>query len=321
MNQITKLAFTFPGQGSQSVGMGKDLADTFVSARSVFEEIDDALSQNLSRLMWEGPMDDLTLTANTQPALMACSLAVMRVLSNDFDVDVSAASYVAGHSLGEYSALCAAGSLSLAETAKLLRLRGEAMQKAVAVGEGAMAALLGADLELADKAVMEGAKLGVCQIANDNANGQVVISGAKAAVDAAIEAANELGVRRAVLLPVSAPFHCELMSPADEAMADALADTDLKTPVVPVVNNVTASPVSDPVQLKADLVTQVTGRVRWRESVAWMAENGVETFAEPGTGKVLTGMLRRIVKGVNGVALSTPEDLEAFGEKFVKTLK
>jgi len=316
-----KLAFTFPGQGSQSVGMGKDLADAFMSARSVFEEIDDALSQNLSRLMWEGPMDELTLTANTQPALMACSLAVMRVLKRDFDIDVSAASYVAGHSLGEYSALCAAGSLSLAETAKLLRLRGEAMQKAVPVGPkgnmGAMAALLGADLDVADKAVLAGAKLGVCQIANDNAVGQVVISGAKAAVDAAIEAANELGVRKAVLLPVSAPFHCELMSPAAEAMADALADVDLKAPVVPVVNNVTAGPVSDPAQLKTDLVTQVTGRVRWRESVTWMAEDGVETFAEPGSGKVLTGMLRRIVKGVNGAALSTPEALE----KFAETLK
>ena len=312
-----KLAFTFPGQGSQSVGMGKDLAEAFVSARNVFEEIDDALSQNLSRLMWRGPMEDLTLTANTQPALMACSLAVMRVLKQDFDIDVSAASYVAGHSLGEYSALCAAGSLSLAETAKLLRLRGEAMQKAVPVGKGAMAALLGADLDVADKAVAAGAKFGACQIANDNAVGQVVISGAKAAVDAAIEAANELGVRKAILLPVSAPFHCELMSPAAEAMADALADIDLKAPIVPVVNNVTAGPISDPAQLKLDLVTQVTGRVRWRESVTWMAEDGIEIFAELGTGKVLTGMLRRIVKGVNGFALNSPEALE----KFAETLK
>jgi len=318
MNQKTKLAFTFPGQGSQSVGMGKELADAFVSARSVFEEVDDALSQNLSHLMWDGPMEDLTMTANTQPALMACSLAVMRVLKQDFDVDVSVASYVAGHSLGEYSALCAAGSLSLSETAKLLRLRGEAMQIAVPVGEGAMAALLGADLDVAAKVVAAGAQLGVCQIANDNANGQVVISGTKKAVDAAIETANELGVRRAVLLPVSAPFHCELMAPAAEAMADALADTDLKAPIVPVVNNVTAEAVSDPIQLKTDLVTQVTGQVRWRESVTWMAENrdgdGIETFVEPGTGKVLTGMLRRIVKGVDGVALSTPEALERFAE-------
>lgn len=260
-------------------------------------------------------MEDLTLTANTQPALMACSLAAMRVLEHEFDVDVKTGSYVAGHSLGEYSALCAAGSLSLAETARLLRLRGEAMQKAVPVGEGAMAALLGADLEVANKAVAMGAKLGVCQIANDNANGQVVISGAKAAVEAAIEAANEIGVRKAVLLPVSAPFHCELMSPAAEAMADALADVDLKVPAVPVVNNVSASPISDPAQLKIDLVTQVTGRVRWRESIAWMAEDGVEMFAEPGTGKVLTGMLRRIVKGVNGMALSSPDALEKFAGK------
>ena len=310
-----KLAFTFPGQGSQSVGMGKDLADNLAAARAIFDEVDDALSQNLSGLMWDGPMEDLTLTANTQPALMACSLVAMAVLRQEFDVDVSAASYVAGHSLGEYSALCAAGSLSLAETAKLLRLRGEAMQKAVPVGVGAMAALLGADLDMANAAVIVGAKSGVCQIANDNANGQVVISGGKSAVEAAIEAANELGVRKAVLLPVSAPFHCDLMAPAAEAMADALADTDLKAPVVPVVNNVTAGPVSDPAQLKSDLVAQVTGRVRWRESVSWMAEGGVDTFAEPGTGKVLTGMLRRIVKGVDGVALSTPEALEKFAER------
>ena len=314
MNQKLKLAFTFPGQGSQSVGMGKDLAEAFASARAVFEEVDDALSQNLSKMMWEGPMEDLTLTANTQPALMACSLAAMRVLKQDFDVDVSAASYVAGHSLGEYSALCAARSLSLAQTAKLLRLRGEAMQKAVPVGEGAMAALLGADLDVADKAVAAGAQFGICQIANDNATGQVVISGAKAAVDAAIEAANELGVRKAILLPVSAPFHCELMAPAGEAMADALSDVDMLAPIVPVVNNVTASPVSCPDQLKADLVTQVTGRVRWRESVMWMAGDSVEIFAEPGSGKVLTGMLRRIVKGVKGAALNTPEALENFAE-------
>ncbi len=310
-----KLAFTFPGQGSQSVGMGKELADAFASARAVFEEVDDALSQNLSGLMWEGPGDELTLTANTQPALMACSLAAMAVLQQDFGIDVGAASYVAGHSLGEYSALCATGSLSLAQTAKLLRLRGEAMQMAVPVGEGAMAALLGADLDMADMAVMAGAKSGICQIANDNATGQVVISGTKAAVEAAIEKANGLGVRKAVLLPVSAPFHCDLMAPAAEAMADALADTDLKTPMVAVVNNVAAAPVTDPAQLKSDLVAQVTGRVRWRESVLWMAKDGVDMFAEPGTGKVLTGMLRRIAKGVDGVALNTPEALEAFAAR------
>lgn len=308
------LAFTFPGQGSQSIGMGKELAEAFPAARLVFEEVNDALSQNLSKIMWEGPMEDLTLTANTQPALMACSIAAMRVLKTVFDVDVTAAQYVAGHSLGEYSALCAAGSLSLTQTAQLLRLRGDAMQKAVAVGVGAMAALLGASMEDAEKAVKAGSAKGICQIANDNATGQVVLSGEKAAVELAAEAARELGVRKAVILPVSAPFHCDLMSPAAEAMADALADIEMASPVIPVINNVTAKAVSDPAQLKADLITQVTGRVRWRESVEGMASSGIETFAEPGTGKVLTVMLRRIVKGLNGVALNCPESLEQFAE-------
>ncbi len=309
------LAFTFPGQGSQSVGMGKELADTFASARVVFQEVDDALSQNLSRLMWEGPMEDLTLTANTQPALMACSIAAMQVLKTEFDVDVTAAKYVAGHSLGEYSALCAAGSLSLAQTATLLRLRGDAMQKAVAVGVGAMAALLGASMEDAEEAVKAGSTKGICQIANDNATGQVVLSGEKGAIELAAEHARELGVRKAVILPVSAPFHCDLMAPAAEAMHDALADIDLVAPVVPVVNNVSAGPISDPTQLKSDLVTQVTGRVRWRESIEWMAGEGIETYAEPGTGKVLTVMLKRIVKGLNGKALNTPETMEKFAEE------
>jgi len=308
-------AFTFPGQGSQNIGMGKDLADAFASARAVFEEVNDALSQNLSRLMWDGPMEDLTLTANTQPALMACSIAAMRVLKAEFDVDVTAAKYVAGHSLGEYSALCAAGSLSLSETARLLRLRGEAMQDAVAVGVGAMAALLGASMEDAEAAVKAGSAKGICQIANDNATGQVVLSGEKAAIELACEAATDMGVKKAVILPVSAPFHCDLMAPAANAMQDALADTDLKAPSVPVVNNVTARPVSDPEQLKFDLVAQVTGRVRWRESIEWMAgDGGIETFAEPGTGRVLTVMLKRIVKGVNGVKLNSPETLEAFAQ-------
>lgn len=309
------LAFTFPGQGSQSVGMGKDLAQAFPAARAVFEQVNDALSQDLSALMWEGPMEELTLTANTQPALMAVSMAVMQVLKTDFDVDVTAAKYVAGHSLGEYSALCAAGSLSLSDTARLLRLRGEAMQEAVAVGAGSMAALLGASVETAEAAAKAGAAHGICQIANDNATGQIVLSGETAAVEAAAQAARDMGVKKAVILPVSAPFHCDMMAPAAEAMAAALADADFKAPMVPVVNNITARPVTDPVQLRDELVAQVTGRVRWRESVEWMAgEGGITDLAEPGTGKVLTVMLKRIVKGLNGKALNSPESLEDFAQ-------
>ena len=306
------LAFTFPGQGSQSIGMGKDLADAFPTARAVFQEVDDALSQNLSKLMWEGPMEDLTLTANTQPALMACGIAAMRALKQEFDIDVSAAKYVAGHSLGEYTALCAAGSLSLADTARLLRIRGDAMQAAVPVGAGAMAALLGASVEDAEAAAKAGQAKGICQIANDNAVGQIVLSGETAAVEAACKYAEENGVKKAMMLKVSAPFHCDMMAPAAEAMRDALADATFNAPVIPVINNVQALPISDPDQLRNDLVAQVTGRVRWRESVEWMHANGLETLAEPGCGKVLTVMLRRIVKGMNGAALNTPEGLEAF---------
>ena len=310
------LAFTFPGQGSQTVGMGKALADAFPSARAVFEEVDDALSQNLSSLMWDGPMEDLTMTANTQPALMAASVAAMQALKHDFDIDITAAKYAAGHSLGEYSALCAAGALSLRDTALLLRLRGEAMQDAVAAGTGAMAALLGASADMAEEAASIGAKVGICQIANDNATGQIVLSGEKAAVEAAAAAAREMNVRKAVMLPVSAPFHCDMMAPAAEAMADALKDAVINAPRVPIVNNVTARPTSDPDQIRADLVTQVTGRVRWRESVEWMAgEGGITTLAEPGCGKVLTVMLRRIVKGLDGTALNSPESLEAFANQ------
>jgi len=312
-------AFIFPGQGSQSVGMGKELAEAFLSAREVFEEVNDALSQNLSKVMWEGPIEDLTLTSNTQPALMATSIAVMRALKTEFDIDVGAAKFVAGHSLGEYSALCAAGSIPLSKTAELLRLRGNAMQAAVPVGKGAMAALLGASVEDAETAAKAGRTKGICQIANDNATGQIVLSGEKAAVEHAAETARELGVKKAMMLKVSAPFHCDMMAPAAQAMADALADTVVAEPIVPIVNNVTAVPVNDPDQLRKDLVTQVTGRVRWRESVEWMAgQGGIDMFAEPGCGKVLTVMLRRIVKEREGLAVNSPESLEAFAEKLKK---
>jgi len=306
-------AFIFPGQGSQSVGMGKTLADAFPSARAVFEEVNDVLNQNLSDIMWTGPEEELKLTSNTQPALMACSVAAMAALKAEFDVDVMSAKFVAGHSLGEYSALCAAGSLSLADTARLLRLRGDAMQKAVPVGAGAMCALLGASVEDADAAASAGQKHGICQIANDNATGQIVLSGEVAAVEAAAQFARESGVKKAVILPVSAPFHCDMMAPAAEAMREALMDTTLLAPRVAVVNNVTAQPTSDAEQIMHDLVAQVTGRVRWRESVEWMAGAGeIDTFAEPGCGKVLTQMLKRIVKGVSGSALNSPESLDAF---------
>ncbi len=308
-------AFIFPGQGSQVVGMGKELAEAFPSARDVFQEVDEALSQKLSSLMWDGPMEDLTLTSNTQPALMATSVAAMRALKAEFGIDVTNAKFVAGHSLGEYSALCAAGAISLSKTAQLLRIRGNAMQAAVPVGAGAMAALLGASLEDAEAAVASGSEKGICQIANDNATGQIVLSGEKAAVEKAAETAKALGVKKAVMLPVSAPFHCDMMKPAADAMAEALAETVIAEPAVPVVNNVTARPVSDPDQIRSDLVAQVTGRVRWRESVEWMAgDGGIEKFGEPGCGKVLSVMLRRIVKGVEGKVLNSPESFEAFAE-------
>lgn len=305
-------AFVFPGQGSQAVGMGQPLASVFEDARSVFEEVDEALGQKLSHLMWDGPIEDLTLTENAQPAIMAASLAVIRTLTGQFGVDLSKAAFVAGHSLGEYSALAAAGSLSVADAAKLLKLRGQAMQKAVPVGEGAMAALIGADMETAEAAAKAGAQHGVCQVANDNAPGQIVLSGTTAAVDAAIAKAQDMGVKRAMTLPVSAPFHCTLMQPAADAMADALSKADIAAPSVPVVVNVQARPESDPGIIRKLLVEQVTGRVRWRESVEWMAgEGGVDTFVEAG-GKVLTGMLRRTAPDASGVSLITPDDLEAF---------
>jgi [acyl-carrier-protein] S-malonyltransferase len=307
-------AFLFPGQGSQAVGMGAALADAFPAAREVFAEVDDALDQRLSLLMREGPEDQLTLTENAQPALMAVSVAVMRALKAEFDMAVTSASFVAGHSLGEYSALCAAGTLSLADAARLLKLRGQAMQRAVPVGRGAMASLIGpkTDLALAEAAAAAGAEVGVCVVANDNNAGNVVISGEKAAVDRAIEKAKELGAR-AIPLNVSAPFHCPLMAPAAEEMAAALAGAALNAPVVPVVANVTARPETDRETVRRLLVEQVTGRVRWRESMEWMAgEGGVTRFVEVGSGKVLAGMAKRIAPDAESLSLNGPTDLEAF---------
>jgi [acyl-carrier-protein] S-malonyltransferase len=305
-------AFTFPGQGSQAVGMGKDLADNFAAARAVFDEVDAALGQKLSTLMWDGPIEDLTLTSNAQPALMAVSMATVRVLEAEFGVTVKDhAGYVAGHSLGEYSALAAAGTFSIADAARLLRTRGDAMQKATPVGTGAMAALLGLDYEAAAKVAAEAAQGDVCQAANDNAPGQVVVSGSKAAVERAVEIAKTHGAKRAMLLPVSAPFHCALMQPAAEVMAEALAGVTMNDPAVPLIANVTAAPVSDAATIRANLVKQVTGTVRWRESVEWMAANGVTAMIELGAGKVLTGMAKRMAPDANCMATASVADLEA----------
>jgi [acyl-carrier-protein] S-malonyltransferase len=312
------LALLFPGQGSQAVGMGAALADAYPSAREVFGEVDEALGQDLSGLMRNGPEDQLTLTENAQPALMAVSLAVVRVLEKDFGIAVDRAAFVAGHSLGEYSALAAARALTVADTARLLKLRGQAMQRAVPVGQGAMASLIGpkTDLALAEAAAAAGAEVGVCVVANDNNNGNVVISGEKAAVDRAIEKAKELGAR-AIPLNVSAPFHCPLMQPAADEMATALASAALQGPAVPVVANVTAGPVTDADTIRRLLVEQVTGRVRWRESMEWMAtDGGVTRFVEVGSGKVLTGMAKRIAPDAESLALNTPEDIEAFAASF-----
>jgi len=307
-------AFVFPGQGSQAVGMGSALAEAFPIARAVFDEVDEALGQNLSKLMRDGPMEELTLTANTQPALMAHSIAAFRVLEAEAGVNAAEAQFMAGHSLGEYSALCAAGAISLADTARLLRIRGEAMQAAVPVGEGAMAALIGVDLDGAQKAIEGAAGGGVCEIANDNAPGQVVISGEKAAVEAVCANAKEYGAKLAKLLPVSAPFHSSLMQPAADRMAEALAETTINAPASDLVANVTAQPTTSPDEILDLLVKQVTGRVRWTESVQLMADKGCNNFVEVGSGKVLCGLIKRIVKGANAVNVGEPADVEAFGK-------
>jgi [acyl-carrier-protein] S-malonyltransferase len=307
------VAFIFPGQGSQSVGMGKALAENFATARKVFDEVDDALGEKLTTVMWDGPIERLTLTENAQPALMAASLAAMRVLEGEAGVNLARdAAFVAGHSLGEYSALASAGALSIADTARLLRIRGRAMQAAVPVGAGAMAALLGLEFEDAAAVAAEAAQGQICQAANDNGGGQVVVSGDKAAVERAVEIAKGKGAKRAMLLPVSAPFHCALMAPAADAMAKALAEVTVRPPVVPVVANVAARPVTDPAEIVRRLVEQVTGTVRWRESVAYMASQGVTTFYEVGAGKVLSGLVKRIADGATGTPIGTPEDVSAF---------
>ena len=306
------VAFTFPGQGSQTVGMGRDLAHAFPEARAVFDEVDEALAQKLSTLMWEGPEDELTLTANAQPALMAVSLAAIRVLeARGLDL-ASTVSYVAGHSLGEYSALAAAGTFSVADTARLLRIRGNAMQAAVPVGEGAMAAIIGLDQSDVEAACAEAATGSVCQIANDNGGGQLVISGARPAVEHAARICTEKGAKRALMLPVSAPFHSALMQPAADAMREALAGVRKKAPCVPVVANVVVAPLTDPDEIAARLVEQVTGRVRWRETVEWFAANGVTTLYEVGSGKVLSGLARRIDRSLATVNIGGPADIEAF---------
>ncbi len=307
------VAFVFPGQGSQSVGMGRTLAEAFPVARAVFEEVDAALGETLTATMWEGPADRLTLTENAQPALMAVSLATMRVLQAEAGVDLARdAAFVAGHSLGEYSALAVAGSITVSDTARLLRIRGRAMQQAVPVGTGAMAALIGLEFAAASAIAAEAAQAQVCQAANDNGGGQVVVSGDKAAVERAVEIAKAKGAKRAMMLPVSAPFHCALMRPAAGAMAEALAKVDVKPPVVPLVANVLARAITEPGEIVRRLVEQVTGTVRWRESVAFMASAGVGTFYEVGAGKVLSGLVKRIAEGASGIAIGTPEDVTAF---------
>jgi len=306
-------AFIFPGQGSQTVGMGKALADAFPAAKAVFDEVDAALGDKLSATIFEGPADKLTLTENAQPALMAVSLAAMRVLQKEAGLDLKRdAQFVAGHSLGEYSALAAAGAFSVSDAARLLRTRGQAMQKAVPVGTGAMAALLGLDFGQASAVASEAAQGEVCQAANDNGAGQVVVSGHKAAVERAVEIAKTKGAKRAMLLPVSAPFHCALMQPAAEVMAEALSKVQINAPAVPVVANVLAKPLSDPKEIVDALVKQVTGTVRWRECVEYMSGTGVTTFYEVGAGRVLSGLVKRLAASASSTAIGTPDDIAAF---------
>ncbi len=306
-------AFVFPGQGSQTVGMGKGLAEAFAPARRVFEEVDAALGERLSDIIWSGPAETLTLTENAQPALMAVSLAAMRVLEAEAGVDLKRdAAFVAGHSLGEYSALAAARALSITDAARLLRIRGRAMQKAVPVGAGAMAALIGLELDEVKAIAAEVTSVGICAAANDNGGGQVVLSGQKPAVERAVEVAKLRGAKRAMMLPVSAPFHCPLMQPAADAMAEALAKVSVKPPLVPLVANVLAQPISEPADIVRCLVAQITGTVRWRESVVFMVQSGVTSFYETGAGKVLTGLIKRIAEAATASAIGTPEDISRF---------
>ena len=312
---MTSFAFIFPGQGSQFIGMGHELADAYPAAKDVFDQVDDALNQNLSGLMWSGDEAELTLTSNTQPALMAVSVAATKALESEFGVSVDRAEYVAGHSLGEYSALAAADALSVADCARLLRVRGDAMQAAVPAGKGAMAALLGASVEQALKLCEVGQQNGVCEIANDNAPGQIVLSGDSGAIDLVCEAAKDQGVKKAVKLAVSAPFHCSLMQPAADRMAEALADAVFRAPRAPLIANVTAAQSEGSSSIATDLVAQVTGQVRWRESVEFMASSGVEMTIESGPGKVLTVMNRRTVKALEGLSMGTPEEVEAVANR------
>ncbi len=313
---MSKFAFIFPGQGSQFIGMGKEIAAAFPAAKEVFEAVDEALGQDLSGLMWNGSEDDLKLTANTQPALMAVSVAAMRALESEFGIGTAQAAFVAGHSLGEYSALAATGAISVPDCAQILRVRGDAMQAAVPAGVGAMAALLGATPQQAADLCAIGAAEGPCEVANDNAPGQIVISGAKAAIDLACSKARELGIKKAVPLPVSAPFHCSLMQPAADAMAEALAGIEILAPVTPLVANVTATAGTDPDAIRAQLVAQVTGQVRWTETVQYMAVQGVGVTVEAGAGKVLSVMNRRTVRELEGLTMGTPDEIEAVASRF-----